>query len=92
MTPLLAFEVAGLELNAFHILGGVLALWAVLIGAIGIRAANFARSRRTERAVLGISVLLVLGAVVAGILTAAHEDAQEPGEGEPKAAAPLAPA
>ena len=85
-------EIAGLELNAFHIVGIVLALWAVLIGAIGIRAADFGRRKTTERVVVLISCALVAGAIVAAVLTAAHEEAEEPGEGEPKAAAPLLPA
>lgn len=72
------------SVNAFHVLGGILALWAVLLTAVGIRNAGFPGSARGARVVSAISTVLVIGAISAGIITAATEE----GEGEEQGAPP----
>ncbi len=70
-------------MNAFHVLGGLLALWAVLVSFLGITRENFPASKLTERAVAAISVVLVACAIVSAVITAAQErDEREHGGGE----------
>ena len=60
-------------MNAFHILGGVLALWALLVSFLGITRENFPASKTAERAVAAISALLVASAIGSAVITAAQE-------------------
>jgi plastocyanin len=94
------------SVNAFHILGGVLALWAVLVAGMGIARPRFPFSDRGARMVGGITAVLVVAAISSAVLTAengstahgtaAHEaDAGEPshgGEESPAAGGEQAPA
>ena len=68
-----AVEEAGHEESSktlFYVLGGVAALWAVLVSAIGImRHETFPATKGQARAVMGISVLVVLGAMAGAVLT-----------------------
>ena len=77
-------------MTAFYVVGAATALWAVILAALGIRRHGFPATRRATRAVMGISALLVVGAIgtaiVAGILEGEHEE--EPEEGEAAAAEP----
>ena len=61
-------------MNAFHVCGGLLALWALLVSFLGITRESFPGSKGAERAVMLISVVLTLLAVGAGVTTAAHEE------------------
>ena len=70
---------AATEINAFHILGGILAIWAVVVAALGIFRHDFPASAAAEKAVMAISVILVVGAISSGIITSALEE--EPAEG-----------
>ena len=55
----------------FYIAGGVLACFAVVISAIGIRGiATFPQSKGQARGVIGLAALLVLAAMASAILTA----------------------
>jgi hypothetical protein len=54
----------------FYIGGGVLALWAVILGFIGLRGDNFPANDRTARGVMGISALLVAVAIATALITA----------------------
>ena len=55
----------------FYLLGGALAVFAVLVSAVGIRGhETFPPSTGAYRAVLGLAVLLVAGAMAAAVLTA----------------------
>jgi hypothetical protein len=65
--------------NAFHVLGGLLAVWAVLVAALGIVRHDFPRGRGAERLVAAISVLLVVGAIGSAVITAANEEHGEAG-------------
>ena len=55
----------------FYVLGGLAAVWAVVISAIGImRHETFPPSPGVARAVMGISALVVLAAMASSVLTA----------------------
>ena len=53
----------------FYIGGGMLALYAVLLGFIGIRSENFPSSSSGQRAVMGVSALLVVIALATALIT-----------------------
>jgi hypothetical protein len=53
----------------FYIGGGALAAWAVILGFIGLRGDTFPANRGTARGVMGISVLLVVGAISTALIT-----------------------
>ena len=78
-------------MEAFYILGGVLAAWAVLVSFLGITRSGFPGSATAERAVALISVVLVLGAVGAAIVGALNESEHEEGEGAEHEAALVLP-
>jgi formate-dependent nitrite reductase membrane component NrfD len=61
-------------LNAFHVCGGILALWAVVLTAIGLTQHGFPTTKSQERAVIGLSVLLVAAAIGSAIYTGATEE------------------
>ena len=65
----------------FYIAGGLLAAWAVVLAINGIRRPSFPSSKGGRRGVIGMSMLLVLGAVSTAVLTAGEET-----EGEAAAA------
>ena len=54
----------------FFILGGSLALWAVVLAGIGIRNPDFPYNLRGQRAVIGLTLAIVVLAIGAAILTA----------------------
>jgi plastocyanin len=66
--------------NAFHVLGGLFAVWAVLLTAIGIRREEFPRPGLQTFAVGAISVVLAASAIGSGIITSAQEEHEEDGE------------
>ena len=68
-------------MNAFHVLGGLLALWALVVSFLGITREGFPESRGSERLVALISIVLVAGAIGSAIYTSATEEHEEP-EGE----------
>jgi hypothetical protein len=51
----------------FYLAGGALAAWAVILSFLGITRPTFPGSRRGERAVVTISIVLVALAVAGGI-------------------------
>jgi hypothetical protein len=53
----------------FYIGGGVLALWAVILGFIGLRSDTFPANDRTARGVMGLSALLVAVAIATALIT-----------------------
>lgn len=61
-------------MNAFHVMGGILAIWALLVSFLGITRENFPATKQAERIVATISVVLVAAAIGAGVITAANED------------------
>jgi plastocyanin len=68
--------------NAFHVIGGLFAVWAVILTAIGIRREDFPRAGLQTVAVGTISVLLAASAVGSGIITSALEEEEEEGHAE----------
>ena len=60
-------------MNAFHVIGGLFAVWAVTLTAIGIRREHFPRPGLQTVAVGTISVLLAASAIGSGIVTSAQE-------------------
>ena len=67
-------------MNAFHVCGAILALWAVLVAGLGITRENWPGSRATERIVSLISIVLVLLAIGTAIYTGTTEREEEHGE------------
>jgi plastocyanin len=65
--------------NAFHVMGGLFAVWAVTLTAIGIRREDFPRPGLQTVAVGTISVLLAASAIGSGIVTSAQEDHEDEG-------------
>jgi hypothetical protein len=53
----------------WYIAGLLLALWAVILAWIGLSRPDFPYNLRGQRVVIGISLLLVLVALAAAILT-----------------------
>lgn len=53
----------------FYILGGLLAVWAVVLGWIGINRPGFPSGDRATRGVMGLTLLLAVLAIGAAILT-----------------------
>ncbi|HEY6398964.1 MAG TPA: hypothetical protein VIX82_16070 [Solirubrobacteraceae bacterium] len=53
----------------FYFAGGVLAAWAVVLAAVGLTRPSFPYSERGGRAVMGISLVLMLLAVAMAIVT-----------------------
>jgi plastocyanin len=67
MAPVLAAEKSHVP---FYIAGGVLVAWAILISmAVGMRKLSFPETDGQQRAVMGISAILVLAALVTAVAT-----------------------
>ncbi len=56
--------------TAFYIMGGLAAVWAVTLFAIGMRSQSFPGSAAAQRGVIAVSILLVVGAMASSVLTA----------------------
>jgi hypothetical protein len=68
--------------NAFHVLGGLLALWALVVSYLGITREGFPGKGSQERVVAAISILLVAGAIGTAIYTSATEEEEHESEEE----------
>ena len=66
----LAAEEAEPSKTAFYICGGLLAAWAVVLGFVGLRSPEFPGSATGQRAVMGISGVLMLAAMATAVITA----------------------
>lgn len=73
-------------MTVFYVLGGALALWAVVLSALGIARHKFPGGKGGERVVVAISSILVAGAVVSAIVSGVAEDEEE-AEAQAEAAA-----
>ena len=60
------------EVNAFTFIGGALALWAVVLFALGVRSHDFP-PKGAEKIIIAISGLLVVAAIVSAIVTSGEE-------------------
>jgi hypothetical protein len=67
--------------NAFHVCGIILAVWALVLTFIGVTRENFPATDSAARAVGAISIILTIAAIGSGIYTAATEE-HEGGEVE----------
>jgi hypothetical protein len=55
--------------TAWYVAGAVLAIYAVVLAFIGLRSPDFPFGKRGERGVIALSVVLVVIAIGAAILT-----------------------
>ena len=69
-------------MNAFHVFGGLLAIWALIVSFLGITRENWPSKKGVERAVIAISITLVLCAIGSAVLTAVAERNEEEEEHE----------
>jgi plastocyanin len=60
--------IAATDISAFHVVGVILALWAVIVAALGIMRHDFP-GPGAEKIVMAISGILVLGAVGTAVTT-----------------------
>jgi hypothetical protein len=67
--------------NAFHVIGGLAAIWAVIVAIIGITKEDFPRGG-AEKIVAAISILFVLGAISSALITSANEEEEHGGGAE----------
>ena len=56
--------------TAFYVLGSALAVFAVALSALGLTRHDFPATKGAQRAVIGLAVLLVAGAMASAVLTA----------------------
>jgi plastocyanin len=67
LAPILAAEKSKVP---FYVAGGLLVTWALVVSlALGLRRPEFPGGQAGERAVIGISIVLVLAAVSSAVLT-----------------------
>ncbi len=68
----LAAEAEGHEKSKtiFYLLGGLLTLWAVVLSGIGMSSATFPATVGAKRGVIGLTALLMLGAMATAVITA----------------------
>lgn len=64
-------------MNAFHVCGALLAIWAVLVSFLGITREGFPSTKTAARLVGAISVVLVVLAIGSAILTGGSEEHEE---------------
>jgi hypothetical protein len=53
----------------FFILGGALAIYAVVLAAIGMNRPSFPGDARGQRAVIGVTLVMIVLAIGAAVLT-----------------------
>jgi hypothetical protein len=68
--------------EGYYIAAGMLAAWAVILTAIGVRSENFPATRGATRLVGAISVVLVVATIGLAIYLSANEKHEEGGGGE----------
>jgi hypothetical protein len=54
----------------FFIAGGLLACWAIVMFAVGMRSRTFPGGQSGERGVIAVSVVLVVAAMATAVITA----------------------
>ena len=64
-------------MNAFHVIGALFALWAVILAVVGVTRDDFPRPGFPTLAVGMVSVLLAAGAIGSGVITSALEEEEE---------------
>lgn len=66
-------------MTLYYIIGGALAVWAVVVAFLGIKFDRFPGGKGGERALVGVSIVLVAATVGSAIILSAAEE-KEPGE------------
>ena len=61
------------SINAFHVIGGCFAVWALILGFLGATRPDFPGNRGGERVVLLVSLTLMVATVSAAIVTSKDE-------------------
>jgi plastocyanin len=61
---------AATDITAFHVVGALLALWALVVSALGVTRPDFPGKGAGQKAVMAISAVLVAGAIGTAIGTA----------------------
>ena len=73
LATLIAFAAEEAEESSkalFYVCGGLLAVWALVVSAIGIKShATFPPSQGAARGVMAISAVLVLAAMASAVIT-----------------------
>ncbi len=64
-----AAEEAEPSKTAFYVCGGLLAGWAVVLGALGLRSPEFPGGASAARGVMAISAVLVVATMAAAVIT-----------------------
>ena len=70
LVVLAAAEAAEKSKVPFFIAGGALAVWAIVMFAVGMRSQTFPGGQSGQRGVLAVSVVLVLAAMATAVITA----------------------
>jgi hypothetical protein len=63
-------EAAEPSKTAFYVFGGLLAVWAVVLSAIGMSQATFPATVGAKRGVIAITALFMIGAMATAVSTA----------------------
>jgi hypothetical protein len=74
-------------MNAFHVCGGIFAIWALTVAFLGITRENFPASPQATRLVGAISVTLALAAIGTAVYTGATKEEKHPEGGKGESAA-----
>lgn len=74
------------RMEAFYVIGSVLAVWALLVSGLGVARKGFPASALGERAVAGVTLLLVAGAIGAAVVGSINN--QDEGDDQDHAAVP----
>ena len=69
-------------MNAFHVCGALLAIWALVVAFLGITRENFPATDGAARAVSLFSVALTVLAIGSAVYTGATEEEEHPEEGD----------
>jgi plastocyanin len=79
------------DITAFHIVGGLLAVWALVLSGLGVTRPDFPGKGSGQTAVMAISALLVAGAIGTAIGTAKSAPKAAAQAGKAKQGGPAAP-
>jgi plastocyanin len=75
-------------MTVFYVAGALLAIWALVLAAMGIARDRFPGGRGGERAVIAVSGVLVAAAIGSAVIGGALEEEEESEAAESEAAAP----
>ena len=76
-------------MNAFHVCGGLLAIWALVVSFLGITRENFPHDDRATNIVMAVSAVLAALTIGTAVYTGATEEHEPAEPHEPGAALPL---